>query len=130
MTAYELPTSLNISGVDFSIRTDFRVIIDILIAMNADCSDLFQHFSDEYPEYALPVDHKAFIGFDAIKEFIITLSPPAIAALSAYLVARLSNNDITIKKGDIEIHLKGSKFTKDDALDMLKTLEQKSDDDQ
>ena len=102
----------------------------ILIAMNADCSDLFQHFSDEYPEDALPVDHKAFIGFDAIKEFIITLSPPAIAALSAYLVARLSNNDITIKKGDIEIHLKGPKFTKDDALDMLKTLEQKSDDDQ
>lgn len=34
MTAYELPTSLNISGVDFSIRTDFRVIIDILVAMN------------------------------------------------------------------------------------------------
>lgn len=34
MTAYELPTSLNISGVDFSIRTDFRAIIDILIAMN------------------------------------------------------------------------------------------------
>ena len=31
MTAYELPTSLNISGVDYSIRTDFRVIIDILI---------------------------------------------------------------------------------------------------
>lgn len=34
MTAYELPTSLNISGVDFSIRTDFRAIIDILIAFN------------------------------------------------------------------------------------------------
>lgn len=34
MTAYELPTSLNINGVDFSIRTDFRAIIDILIAMN------------------------------------------------------------------------------------------------
>lgn len=34
MTAYELPTSLKISGVDFSIRTDFRVIIDILVAMN------------------------------------------------------------------------------------------------
>lgn len=34
MTAYELPTSLSISGVDFSIRTDFRVIIDILVAMN------------------------------------------------------------------------------------------------
>lgn len=34
MTAYELPTSLNISGVDFSIRTDFRAVIDILIAWN------------------------------------------------------------------------------------------------
>lgn len=34
MTAYELPTSLNISGVVFSIRTDFRAIIDILIAWN------------------------------------------------------------------------------------------------
>ena len=34
MTAYELPTSLSISVVDFSIRTDFRAIIDILIAMN------------------------------------------------------------------------------------------------
>lgn len=34
MTAYELPTSLNVSGVDFSIRTDFRAIIDILIAWN------------------------------------------------------------------------------------------------
>ena len=33
MTAYELPTSLNISGVDFSIRTDFRKIIGILIAL-------------------------------------------------------------------------------------------------
>lgn len=34
MTAYELPTSLNISGVVFSIRTDFRAIIDILVAQN------------------------------------------------------------------------------------------------
>ena len=34
MTAYELPTSLKIGDVDFSIRTDFRVIIDILVAMN------------------------------------------------------------------------------------------------
>lgn len=40
MTAYELPTSLNISGVDFSIRTDFRKIIGILIALgNPDFSD-------------------------------------------------------------------------------------------
>lgn len=34
MRAYELPTSLNINGVVYTIRTDFRAIIDILIAMN------------------------------------------------------------------------------------------------
>lgn len=34
MNAYELPTSLNIGGVDFNIRTDYRAILDILIAMN------------------------------------------------------------------------------------------------
>lgn len=40
MTAYELPTSLNISGVDFAIRTDFRKIIGVLIALsNPDFND-------------------------------------------------------------------------------------------
>lgn len=34
MNAYELPTSLNIGGVSFSIRTDFRAVLDILIAQN------------------------------------------------------------------------------------------------
>lgn len=34
MTGYELPTSLNIGGVDFNIRTDYRAILDILIACN------------------------------------------------------------------------------------------------
>lgn len=34
MSAYELPTSLNIRGVDYSIRSDFRAILDVLIALN------------------------------------------------------------------------------------------------
>lgn len=34
MIGYDLPTSLEIGGVDYSIRTDFRAILDILIAMN------------------------------------------------------------------------------------------------
>lgn len=34
MIGYELPTSLNVGGVDFAIRTDFRAILDILIACN------------------------------------------------------------------------------------------------
>lgn len=34
MTAWELPTSLSVSGRDYGIRTDYRVILDILSAMN------------------------------------------------------------------------------------------------
>lgn len=34
MTGYELPTSLNIFGSEYAIRTDFRDIINVLIAMN------------------------------------------------------------------------------------------------
>ncbi len=31
---YTLPTSLNVSGVDYEIRTDFRVILDAISALN------------------------------------------------------------------------------------------------
>lgn len=34
MMAYELPTSLNIGGGNYAIRTDFRAILDILISQN------------------------------------------------------------------------------------------------
>lgn len=34
MTAWELPTSLNVGGTDYEIRTDYRVVLDILAAMN------------------------------------------------------------------------------------------------
>lgn len=34
MTAWELPASLSVSGRDYEIRTDYRVVLDILSAMN------------------------------------------------------------------------------------------------
>lgn len=34
MYAWKLPTSLNVAGKDYKIRTDYRVILDILAAMN------------------------------------------------------------------------------------------------
>lgn len=34
MYAWKLPTSLNVGGTDYKIRTDYRVILDILAAMN------------------------------------------------------------------------------------------------
>lgn len=34
MNAYDLPTSLCVSGVSYPIRSDFRVVLDILVAMS------------------------------------------------------------------------------------------------
>ena len=34
MYAWELPTSLEVGGKEYAIRTDYRVILDILAAMN------------------------------------------------------------------------------------------------
>ena len=34
MTMYDLPTSLTVGGVEYKIRSDFRAVIDVLIAMN------------------------------------------------------------------------------------------------
>lgn len=33
-SAWEFPTSLNVSGVDYEIRTDYRVVLDLLAALN------------------------------------------------------------------------------------------------
>ena len=34
MNVWSFPTSLNIGGVDYAIRTDYRVILDLLMALN------------------------------------------------------------------------------------------------
>lgn len=34
MNVYDLPTSLEIGGIDYPIRTDFRAVIDVLISAN------------------------------------------------------------------------------------------------
>lgn len=34
MNPYELPTSLTVGGVEYSIRSDYRAVLDILIALN------------------------------------------------------------------------------------------------
>ena len=34
MDAWELPTSIDVCGKEYSIRTDFRVVLDVLTAMN------------------------------------------------------------------------------------------------
>lgn len=70
MTAYELPTLLNIGGVDFPIRTDFRTVIEILIAQNDPELDeqaktivmlqiLYENWQDIPPEHLTEACRKA-----------------------------------------------------------------------
>lgn len=55
MSAWELPTSLNIGGVDWNIRTDFRAILDILKYFNDP-----EYEPDERWEVCLTILYKDF----------------------------------------------------------------------
>lgn len=104
----------------------------MIIAINKDCSNVFSDFANQYPEFALPVEHEAFIGSDQIMEFIITLGPATLSALAAYFVARVQNTkkEIRIKKQDLEIEIKGYNITPEEVMDTLLKLEQKDKDEQ
>src|SRR5699024_352328 len=65
MYAWKLPTSLNVGGRDYKIRTDYRVILDILTAMND--PDIFEPEMTEEEkqlERALTMLHILYIDFD------------------------------------------------------------------
>lgn len=100
----------------------------IIIAVNTDSAEIFLDFAKQNPDLVLPVEHKAFIGPDEIMEFIITLGPPTLSALAAYLVARIqyAKKEIKFKKGDIEVELKGTDISPDEVMEMLLKLEQMS----
>ena len=61
-------------------------------------------------------------------EFIVDITLEFLAALFAYLIAKVqaSKNEIRIKKGDIEIELKNADITPEGVLEMLQKLEQKT----
>lgn len=98
-----------------------------VISVDTKTSEIFCDFAKEYPDLMIPVEEKAFIESEQIQEFIVTIGPPLISALSAYLVARVqySKGSIYIKKGDIVIDLKNIKITPEAVMDLIKKLEQK-----
>lgn len=104
------------------------MVKEIIIAVNEETSEIFKDFSAEYPEYMTYVEHKAFIGITEIAEFIVAITPELLAALSAYIVAKIqySKKEIRIKKGDIEIDLKDVDITPETVLQLLEKLEQKT----
>lgn len=67
MYAWELPTSLNVGGKDYKIRTDYRVILDILSALND--PEIFEPgMTDEekQTEKAMTMLQILYIDFDSI----------------------------------------------------------------
>ena len=51
MSAWDLPTTLNIHGTVYRIRSDFRAVLDVLTAMND--PDLFLPDADEWEQQAV-----------------------------------------------------------------------------
>lgn len=67
MYAWELPTSLNVGGKDYKIRTDYRVILDILSALND--PEIFEPgMTDEekQTEKAMTMLQILYIDFDSM----------------------------------------------------------------
>lgn len=101
---------------------------EIIIAVNEESAQILKDFSEEYPDYMVYVERKAFIGITEAAEFMVEITPELLAALSAYFIARVqaSKKEIRIKKGDIEIELKDKNITPEIVLQMLEKLEQKA----
>lgn len=51
MSAWDLPTTINIHGTEYRIRSDFRAVLDVLTAMND--PDLFLPDADEWEQQAV-----------------------------------------------------------------------------
>lgn len=69
MYTWELPTSLEVGGKEYAIRTDYRVILDILAAMND--PDIFEPGMTEEEkktEQILTMLQILYIDFDTIPE--------------------------------------------------------------
>ena len=65
MYAWKLPTSLNVGGNDYKIRTDYRVILDILAAMNdPDILDPGMTEDEKQAEKVLTMLQILYIDFD------------------------------------------------------------------
>ena len=59
---YDLPTSLSVCGAEYEIRSDFRAVLDIIIALNdvelTDNEKMLVALSIFYPEFdEMPSEH-------------------------------------------------------------------------
>lgn len=65
MYAWKLPTSLHVGGINYKIRTDYRVILDILAAMNdPDILDPGMTEDEKQAEKVLTMLQILYIDFD------------------------------------------------------------------
>lgn len=80
MNAYDLPKSLLIAGQEYAIESDYRVIIDILIAMSDPDLDVYEKqeimFRIMYPDYKLIPPEARAEACQKAAEFIDYDLPP------------------------------------------------------
>lgn len=97
----------------------------MIISVNIESAYIFFDFAESNPEFMIPVEHKAFTGPNEIREFIVSVGPPTLSALAAYLAARAKylKKEIRIKNGEAEIELKNVDLTPDEVMNMLLKLE-------
>ncbi len=99
----------------------------MIIAMDMKSADIFDEFSSIYPDYMARIETSSLIGGSEIWEFIVSITPEMITALTAFFVARLKyrQKEIVLKKGEKTIKLKNVDLTPEDVRKLLKELEKK-----
>lgn len=96
----------------------------LVLVVNAEDDSLFSDFSKENPDFMIPVTHKSFSGSTPLSEFLVTVTPAFLSALSAFLIARIpkSKSDVRVKVGEKEVEIKNSRMTNQEVLDLIKQL--------
>jgi len=96
----------------------------LVIVVNTEDDSLFSGFAKEYPSYMTQVTHRSFSGSIPLSEFLVTVTPAFLSALSAFLIARIpkSKSDIRVKVGEKEVEIKNTRMTNKEVLDLIKQL--------
>ena len=99
-----------------------------VIAVNLETSDVFKEFATENSDYMTWVEHRSFSGMTELAEFIVKITPECLAALSAFLIARIKRDNVVIvQKGDLKIELRNTDLSPKETLELLQALEEKND---
>lgn len=87
--------------------------------------ELFKEFSKDHSQLMWEFKSDYFTGSELVHDFIVTIGPTILTALSSYIIAKIpkENEYIKFKNGEKEVELKVKTITHEDVariLDFLK----------